>query len=84
MRARGITYDTGSLPGREISRKSFTSKAVRHDMAVIYKELPCDAVRVSGKTVWAVVGTAPDGRPGVLRQEPSGPRSPARRGASRA
>ncbi|CAL9638058.1 hypothetical protein [Streptomyces griseomycini] len=37
-----------------------------------------------GKTVWAVVGTARGSRPGVLRQEPSGPRSPARRGASRA
>lgn len=49
MRARGINYDTGFLPGREVSRKRFTSKAVRHDMAVISGELHCGAVRVSGR-----------------------------------
>ncbi|MEU7024090.1 hypothetical protein ABZ990_26010 [Streptomyces sp. NPDC046203] len=49
MRARGINYDTGFLPGRELSRTAFTPRAVRHDMAVIARELHCDAVRVSGR-----------------------------------
>ncbi|WP_055564567.1 hypothetical protein [Streptomyces atriruber] len=49
MRARGINYDTGFLPGEELSRKSFTPEAVRHDMAVIAGDLRCDAVRVSGR-----------------------------------
>jgi hypothetical protein len=49
VRARGINYDTGFLPGDNISRKVFTPDAVRHDMAVISGELHCDAVRVSGR-----------------------------------
>ncbi|MCL7366391.1 hypothetical protein ACUJ8N_32190 [Streptomyces sp. ESR1.13] len=49
MRARGINYDTGFLPGQDLSRKTFTSETVRHDMAVISDELHCDAVRVSGR-----------------------------------
>ncbi|WP_030417702.1 hypothetical protein [Streptomyces sp. NRRL F-5065] len=49
MRARGINYDTGFLPGRDLSRKTFTHETVRHDMAVISDELHCDAVRVSGR-----------------------------------
>ncbi|MCK7627325.1 hypothetical protein MUU72_30240 [Streptomyces sp. RS10V-4] len=48
MRARGINYDTGFLPGDKLSRKVFTEAAVRRDMAVIAGELHCDAVRVSG------------------------------------
>lgn len=48
MRARGINYDTGFLPGEELSRRSFTSDAVRRDIAVIAGELHCDAVRISG------------------------------------
>jgi len=48
MRARGINYDTGFLPGEERSRKTFTVEAVRHDLAVIAEELHCDAVRISG------------------------------------
>ncbi|MEU0484121.1 hypothetical protein ABZ260_33685 [Streptosporangium sp. NPDC006013] len=48
MRARGINYDTGFLPGRDNSRKVFDSDAVRHDMGVIADELHCDAVRISG------------------------------------
>lgn len=47
MRARGITYDTGFLPGAS-SRKSFTPEIVRADMAVIANELRCDAVRITG------------------------------------
>ncbi|WP_030552125.1 hypothetical protein [Streptomyces exfoliatus] len=49
MRARGITYDTGFLPGEQLSRKVFTPETVRHDMAVISGDLRCDAVRVSGR-----------------------------------
>ena len=49
MRARGINYDTGFLPGEELSRRSFTSDAVRRDLAVIADELHCDAVRISGR-----------------------------------
>ncbi|MFI8490476.1 hypothetical protein [Streptomyces rubrogriseus] len=49
MRARGINYDTGFLPGEELSRKSFTPETVRHDMAVISRDLHCDAVRISGR-----------------------------------
>ncbi|MGG2465999.1 hypothetical protein ACO0M4_40620 [Streptomyces sp. RGM 3693] len=48
MRARGINYDTGFLPGDEISRKDFNEAVVRRDMAVIARELHCDAVRISG------------------------------------
>ncbi|MFD9667110.1 hypothetical protein ACFWAY_36820 [Rhodococcus sp. NPDC059968] len=48
MRARGINYDTGFLPGQDLSRTTFTHEAVQHDMAVISDELHCDAVRVSG------------------------------------
>lgn len=48
MRARGINYDTGFLPGEDFSRKTFDEAAVRQDMAVIAGELHCDAVRISG------------------------------------
>ncbi|KUL51631.1 hypothetical protein ADL22_05950 [Streptomyces sp. NRRL F-4489] len=48
MRARGINYDTGFLPGDELSRKVFTDAAVERDMAVIARDLHCDAVRISG------------------------------------
>ena len=49
MRARGINYDTGFLPGAALTRKSFKAEDVRRDMAVIADELHCDAVRVSGR-----------------------------------
>jgi hypothetical protein len=49
MRARGINYDTGFLPGRDLSRKTFTPETVRQEMAVISGDLHCDAVRVSGR-----------------------------------
>ncbi|MEU5772284.1 hypothetical protein ABZ819_03125 [Streptomyces venezuelae] len=49
MRARGINYDTGFLPGEELSRKDFTPETVRHDMRVIAGDLHCDAVRISGR-----------------------------------
>ncbi|KPC65944.1 hypothetical protein [Streptomyces chattanoogensis] len=48
MRARGINYDTGFLPGEELSRKSFSEEAVRRDMTVIADELHCTAIRISG------------------------------------
>ncbi|MFD9909646.1 hypothetical protein [Streptomyces sp. NPDC059063] len=49
MRARGINYDTGFLPGQQLTRKVFSPEAVRHEMAVIAGELHCDVVRVSGR-----------------------------------
>lgn len=49
MRARGINYDTGFLPGRQLTRKVFRPEAVRREMAVIAGELHCDVVRVSGR-----------------------------------
>ncbi len=49
MRARGINYDTGTLPGDHFTRKTFDPDAVRAEMAVIARELHCDAVRVSGR-----------------------------------
>lgn len=49
MRARGINYDTGFLPGPDCTRKTFTPETVRRDMAAIAGELGCDAVRVSGR-----------------------------------
>ncbi|MEU5546506.1 hypothetical protein AB0G85_29540 [Streptomyces sioyaensis] len=48
MRARGINYDIGFLPGEDHSRKTFTIEAVRQDLAVIAEELHCNAVRISG------------------------------------
>ncbi|MFJ2738813.1 hypothetical protein ACIO3O_04005 [Streptomyces sp. NPDC087440] len=49
MRARGLNYDTGFLPGDELSRPVFTEEAVRRDMAVLAGDLHCDVVRVSGR-----------------------------------
>lgn len=49
MRARGITYDTGTFPGNQLTRKTFEPGTVRREMAVIAGELHCDAVRVSGR-----------------------------------
>ncbi|GAB3463301.1 hypothetical protein [Actinophytocola sediminis] len=49
MRARGINYDTGFLPGDHITRTDFTPEVVRRDLAVIAGELHCDAVRISGR-----------------------------------
>lgn len=49
MRARGINYDTGFLPGQQFTRKTFQAEAVRREMAVIAGELHCDVVRVSGR-----------------------------------
>ncbi|MEW2545526.1 hypothetical protein AB0910_07045 [Streptomyces sp. NPDC047002] len=48
MRARGINYDTGTFPGRLLTRKAFDPGQVGHEMAVIASDLHCDAVRVSG------------------------------------
>ncbi|MGK5553680.1 hypothetical protein ACSNOI_18870 [Actinomadura kijaniata] len=49
MRARGINYDTGTFPGRLLTRKTFDPEQVRREMAVIAGELHCDAVRISGR-----------------------------------
>lgn len=48
MRAKGINYDTGFLPGQSNTRAVFDPDAVRRDMGVIANELHCDAVRISG------------------------------------
>ncbi|MEV6987052.1 hypothetical protein AB0M95_38150 [Sphaerisporangium sp. NPDC051017] len=48
MRARGINYDTGFLPGGTISREEFDPETVRREMRVIAEDLHCDAVRISG------------------------------------
>jgi hypothetical protein len=48
MRARGINYDTGFLPGKSFSRPDFDLAEVQRDMEIIAGELHCDAVRVSG------------------------------------
>ncbi|MEV0585610.1 hypothetical protein [Nonomuraea sp. NPDC050310] len=48
MRARGINYDTGFLPGRDLSRKVFDPDTVQRDLEVIARDLHCDAVRISG------------------------------------
>ncbi|WP_433215987.1 hypothetical protein [Microtetraspora malaysiensis] len=47
MRAVGINYDTGFLPGAA-SRRHFDPEVVRREMRVIADELHCTAVRVSG------------------------------------
>jgi hypothetical protein len=49
VRARGINYDTGFLPGEHLSRKAFDPETVQQEMAVISGELHCDAVRISGR-----------------------------------
>lgn len=49
MRARGITYDTGTFPGNLITRKTFAPEQVRREMTVIAGDLHCDAVRISGR-----------------------------------
>jgi len=48
MRARGINYDTGFLPGEAFSRPDFDPDDARHDMGIIAHDLHCDAVRISG------------------------------------
>ncbi|MFD7992606.1 hypothetical protein [Streptomyces mexicanus] len=49
MRARGITYDTGTFPGHLLTRKTFDPEQVRREVTVIADDLHCDAVRVSGR-----------------------------------
>ncbi|GAA2343561.1 hypothetical protein OKJ48_11310 [Streptomyces kunmingensis] len=49
MRARGINYDTGFLPGEQFTRRTFHPASVRHEMRVIADELHCDTVRISGR-----------------------------------
>src|SRR5215218_10462678 len=49
MRARGITYDTGTFPGDSLTRKTFRPETVRRETAAIRNALHCDAVRVTGR-----------------------------------
>ncbi|MEV0615894.1 hypothetical protein AB0I81_21450 [Nonomuraea sp. NPDC050404] len=46
---KGINYDTGFLPGGDISRKAFDTGTVAREMRVIADELHCQVVRVSGR-----------------------------------
>lgn len=43
MRARGINYDTGFLPGQAFSRPDFNPADVRRDMDTMARKLHCDA-----------------------------------------
>ncbi|MEV4798696.1 hypothetical protein AB0K18_01680 [Nonomuraea sp. NPDC049421] len=45
---KGINYDTGFLPGDDLSRKTFDPAGVAREMRVIADELHCQVVRVSG------------------------------------
>ncbi|WP_220447949.1 hypothetical protein [Nonomuraea diastatica] len=45
---RGINYDTGFLPGDDLSRRSFDLEDVERDMRTIARDLHCDSVRISG------------------------------------
>ncbi len=48
MRAWGVTYDTGFESGGTTTHEPFEVEVVRRDLAVIARELRCDAVRVTG------------------------------------
>ncbi|WP_372351134.1 hypothetical protein [Streptomyces sp. KL116D] len=49
MRARGITYDTGTFPDPFLTRKTFDAAQVGRDMTTLARDLHCDAVRISGR-----------------------------------
>lgn len=51
IRARGITYDTGTFPGDLLTRKTFDPEQVRREMTTIATQLHCDAVRVTGRDI---------------------------------
>ncbi|MCO5994724.1 hypothetical protein [Actinoallomurus rhizosphaericola] len=48
MRAKGINYDTGLLPGGRTTREVFDPGVVRREMRIIADDLHCTAVRISG------------------------------------
>lgn len=48
MRARGISYDTGWVVGREIGRPGFSLDSAERDLRAIRDELHCNAVRIMG------------------------------------
>jgi hypothetical protein len=48
MRARGISYDTGWVVGKEIGRPGFDRETAARDLRVIRDDLHCNAVRVMG------------------------------------
>jgi hypothetical protein len=50
MRRRGINYDTGFAPfGDRLSRESLDPAQVRREMAIIARDLHCNAVRITGR-----------------------------------
>jgi hypothetical protein len=50
MRLRGINYDTGSAPfGDTLSRVSFEPAQVRREIAIIARDLHCNAIRITGR-----------------------------------
>jgi hypothetical protein len=49
VRLRGINYDTGIAPFRDrVSRPSFDPDQVRREIAVIARDLHCNAIRITG------------------------------------
>lgn len=46
---KGINYDTGFLPGDELSRKTFDAGTVAREMRIIADDLHCQVVRISGR-----------------------------------
>ncbi|MGN9839643.1 hypothetical protein ACTMTI_16115 [Nonomuraea sp. H19] len=45
---KGINYDTGFLPGDDLSRKTLDADTVAREMRVIAEDLHCEVVRISG------------------------------------
>ncbi|MFF3493270.1 hypothetical protein ACFYWS_18150 [Streptomyces sp. NPDC002795] len=48
MRGKGIHYDTGTFPNRDISHPVFDTHVVERDMRVITEDLRCTAIRITG------------------------------------
>lgn len=46
---KGIVYDTGFLPGDDLSRKWFDAEDVRRDMRAIADDLHCQVIRIGGR-----------------------------------
>ncbi|TDD06779.1 hypothetical protein E1292_14540 [Nonomuraea deserti] len=55
---RGINYDTGFLPGDDLSRRSFDLEDVERDMRTIARDLHCDSVRISGRDPGRITAAA--------------------------
>ncbi|HEX8033662.1 MAG TPA: hypothetical protein VF510_07430, partial [Ktedonobacterales bacterium] len=50
MHRKGINYDTGFAPiGDRLARETFEPAQVRREIAIIARDLHCNAVRISGR-----------------------------------